>query len=111
MLSRFNSSVPWPLRLLIIVVIGLSITKGSVALLPSGIAITYKMLGKAPGCPWRRTLSYQIDSERWDRLDAALSKQLKVSAYEQALDIELISSPKRSYWIKRKGEKMDGKEL
>lgn len=100
---------PW--RLALAAVAGLLIFKGAVAGLPTVTAVGYKLAGKAPDCPWGRILSFQRDTSRQRDLYAAAKPALTVVDSDSRLDIQLIASPGRRYWIPRRGEKLGGQEL
>ncbi len=111
LLRKFNSRVPWPVRLVLVGAIGLSIVEAAGRFVPSGFAFALKVSGNAPLCSWARVLSFQSDLAGREKLDKGLLAELSVKESDQANGIQLISTSKKPYWIKAKGEKLDGKEL
>ena len=85
--------------------------EGATKLVPSGVAIALKISGKAPLCSWPRVFSFQSDLDGREKLDTGLLGELKVKASDPALGIEWISTSRKPFWIKVKGEKLGGKEL
>ncbi len=103
--------IPWPLRLALVAAVGFGLFKGFVAALPTTVAVGFKLLGKAPHCPWPRIVSFQSDTARQKRLFTAALEGLRVAEHDAALDIELIAGQQKAFWIKRRGTKLGGKEL
>jgi FkbM family methyltransferase len=99
----------WPAAIAAIVLLGiLQVAKESV---PKTMAVGYKLAGRAPDCPWSNILSVQRDiDEKGRRMNAARSA-LAVTEYDEGLGIERITGPSRSFWIKRDGSRLDGREL
>ena len=107
-----NSRVPWWIRLPLVVALGLLLAKTVLNLVvQTGWAITVKLRHNAPACSWARTLTFYSDVQRFSKLYAAAKPTLAVKEYDPKLDIELIASPKRTYWIKRTGTTRDGLDL
>jgi FkbM family methyltransferase len=74
-------------------------------------AVSMKVKGAAPECPWSNLISMPVDAERFRVTRENVEKQLKVTEIDEAKDIYRIESPGRPFWIRRKGEDMDGKSL
>jgi FkbM family methyltransferase len=70
-----------------------------------------KISGKAPECPWSKVVSLPVDAERFRVIKEETEKLLRVTDVDAALDAYRIESPDRPFWIRRKGEDMDGKSL
>jgi FkbM family methyltransferase len=76
-----------------------------------GSAVVGKVSGSAPDCPWGLVLTMDFTKARLDQTWPHVLKSLSVLRRDDALGIELISSPTRQYWIKHTGHSMGGKEL
>ena len=92
-------------RLLTILVIAAGIPLG---LLLGG---TVQFVALNGGCPLQKALTIQEDQMRFSELHGKVSAGLTVLASDAKLDIVQISSPERTFWIKRAGESKAGKEL
>jgi len=79
--------------------------------LVAGWALAIKLRGDAPGCTWSRLLTVYPDKERLYDLQDTYEARLAVEARDATAGIERFRSPKGSFWISRKGEKLDGKKL
>jgi FkbM family methyltransferase len=106
-LKTFNRRVPYPIRLLAVVIIGLFLY-GS---LNSALASFAKYRGSAPDCPWKRTVLFGFDLMRFQRWLATNRVRVSLKAVDQKLDIQQFSTGARDFWIKRQGNSKDGKEL
>jgi len=121
LIQQFNARVSWPLRAVLVLGAGLLFyTAGllllraqalSVPVLMTGHAVLSKLRGRAPDCPWPRVISIYPDTFRQAHLAARALPTLAIRQSEEALDIQLIASPARPFWIKRRGANMDGQQL
>ena len=106
-LNTFNRWIPYPIRLLLIVIMGLFLY-GS---LNSALASFAKYRGSAPDCPWNRTVLFGFDLMRFQRWLATNKIRVSLKAADPTLDIQQFSTGGRDFWIKRQGDSKDGKEL
>jgi FkbM family methyltransferase len=106
-LKSFNRLIPYPIRLLVVVIAGLFLY-GS---LNSALASFAKYRGSAPDCPWKRTVLFGFDLMRFQRWLATNRVRVSLKAADQTLDIQQFSTGGRDFWIKRQGNSKDGKEL
>ncbi len=93
--EKFNAFVPWPLRYLIVVGVGLAVAYSFGSWSPTLWVISVKLRGNAPDCPWPRVLS--LPRTRLDSFEAveAYKQALTVENYDEALGLELLSLPTR----------------
>ena len=109
--ARFNAAVPWPLRYLIVIGVGLLLAYSVAAEAATLWAISVKLRGRAPDCPWFRILSLRRDlSDLFDEVEAQ-KRSLQLDGYDESLGIELLSLSTRAFWIRRQGHSRDGREL
>src|SRR5258708_4984692 len=106
-LKAFNRRVPYPVRLLVVVLAGLFLY-GS---LNSALASFAKYRGAAPDCPWKRTVLFGFDLMRFQRWLATNKVRVSLKATDQKFDIQQFSTGGRDFWIKRQGNSKDGREL
>jgi FkbM family methyltransferase len=107
-LNRFNQRVPWPLRAALVLLVGL----GAFFLLatPANL-LGMKLTGKMRECPLPRVLSAVSDG-RW--LTAAFERakaEVSITGHDPALDIDCVRTAERSFWVKHKGDGLDGAQL
>jgi FkbM family methyltransferase len=74
-------------------------------------AVSMKFSGNAPECPWRRVFAMPVDAQRFVEIREAIAKQMSVVASDPSLDIQLVKTADRPFWIRRGGNDMDGKRL
>ena len=103
----FNRRVPYAVRLLAVVVVGLLLF-GS---LESALAIAGKIGGAAADCPWPRTAMFGLDLMRLEKWRVINGLQLQLQSEDTALGIEQFSTGGRAFWIKKAGTARNGKEL
>lgn len=70
-----------------------------------------KLRGHVTHCGWNRIWSMESDILSLVRVKEAYESRLRVIQVDEALGIELISAPKRNYWIRQGGDRLEGKEL
>jgi FkbM family methyltransferase len=70
-----------------------------------------KLRGDAEGCPWRRIFSIYDDNLKFQAVLDSIRPAITQKDYDAALDIDLLESPKRAFWIPRQGSTRPGKEL
>ena len=109
--ERFNALALRPLGYVIAVGVGLAVAYSVDVWVPTVWAASLKLRGGAPDCPWPRVLS--LSRSLLDSFDAveAYKRAITVENYDEALGIELLSVPGRSFWIRRQGHGKDGKEI
>ena len=102
---KFNSVVPWPVRLLLVAgVAALILYSGALTgVVVTTWAISLKAQGHAPHCPWIRVLTFYSDMNRFGNRTLFHRARMKVESYDEQFGIELISHATRSYWIRRQG--------
>ena len=106
LLSTFNKRVPYPVRLLLVLLAGLFFYGSG----ESALAVIGK-LRAGTECSWSRTILFGWDRLRLGELSALTNVQLKLQAEDLTLGIEQFSTGGRTFWIKKVGSKKNGKEL
>ncbi len=103
--DRFNAKVPLPIRVILLIAVGLLIAQPTI--LAPGIgtlwAVGQKILGHAPDCPWRSIITYYYDLESFSGWVSYHENQIEVRRYDQAFDLEEVYHPQRSFWIRKSG--------
>ncbi len=84
---------------------------GALTLAPQGYPLRLKLAGRAPHCSMDRVLSLHKDNVRMGQLMDSFRAKLTVTGYDEQFGIQKVSTPERSYWLKSKGDRYDGKEL
>jgi FkbM family methyltransferase len=107
MLTTFNRRVPYPIRLLSVLFVGL-LLYGS---LESAMAIAGKISGGAADCPWPRTALFGFDLLRLGKWRVMNGLRLTLQSEDATLGIEQFSTGSRAFWIKKSGTTKNGKEL
>jgi FkbM family methyltransferase len=107
LLKTFNRRVPYPVRLLLILIAGI-ILYGCAQ---SALAAVIKLRGGASECSWPRTLLFGFDLLRLEEWRVRAGLQVSLQAQDAKLDIEQYSTGGRKFWIKRTGDTKNGKEL
>jgi FkbM family methyltransferase len=75
-------------------------------------AVAAKLLGTAPDCPWGKVLTSLPDDAMFRVIQQGLEPNLTVKDVDGKLDIELVQSPERSFWIARgESQRWGGKHL
>lgn len=74
-------------------------------------AVSMKVSGGAPECPWRRLFAMPVDAQRFVEIREAIAKQMSVIDTDPSLDIQRLKTPYRPFWIRRGGNDMDGQRL
>lgn len=70
-----------------------------------------KLTGKLPECPLARVLS-MVSDRKW--FNAALERskaEVSITGHDPALNIECVRTAERSFWVKQKGEGLDGAQF
>jgi FkbM family methyltransferase len=70
-----------------------------------------KVLGKAPDCPWQLVLQNHGHSQEHLKLYQQAAADVVRTTEDETLDIALFHTSERDFWIRRKGERKDGREL
>src|ERR1700680_2321519 len=106
--TTFNRRVPYPVRLLSVVVAGL-LLYGS---LESAMAIAGKMSGGAVDCAWPRTALFGLDLLRLEKWRSLNSFRLSLQSEDATWGIQQFSTiGGRTFWIKKAGSAKNGKDL
>ena len=100
LVDRFNAKVPWPLRLLLVVGVGLCLREVVLLLLFDGWAVTRKLGGRATVCPWSRVASYYFDLVDRGKRVQTYRRSASVLDADEDLGVRLISYPSKSFWFK-----------
>jgi FkbM family methyltransferase len=74
-------------------------------------AVSMKVSGSAPECPWRRVLAMPCDALRFVEIREAIAKQMSVIDSDPSLDIQLVKTAGRPFWIRKGGNDMGGQTL
>src|SRR4029077_2346569 len=74
-------------------------------------AVSMKVAGGAPECPWRRLFGMPVDAQRFVEIREAIAKQMSVIYSDPSLDIQLLKTAGRSFWIRKGGNDMGGQRL
>ncbi len=74
-------------------------------------AVSMKVSGSAPECPWRRLLAMPSDALRFVEIREAIAKQMSVIDSDASLDIQLVKTAGRPFWIRKGGNDMGGQTL
>ena len=100
LVHKFNAKVPWPLRLLLVVGVGLCLREVVLFLVFDGLAVARKLTGQATICPWPRVASYYFDLLDRSKRIRAYSQSASVLDVDEDLGLMLISYPSKSFWCK-----------
>lgn len=73
--------------------------------------VSMKFTGGAPECPWRRVLAMPVDAQHFGEIREAIAKQMSVIDSDPSLDIQLLKTKYRAFWIRKGGNEMDGQHL
>jgi FkbM family methyltransferase len=106
-LKTFNRRVPYPLRLVLVLVAGIFLYGCA----QSALATVSKVRGGAPVCTWRRTLFFGFDLLRLEAWRARTAPRISLKDQDAKLGIQQFSTGGRDFWIKRAGDTKDGKTL
>jgi FkbM family methyltransferase len=106
-IKTFNRRVPYAIRLLLVVIVGLFLY-GS---LNSALASIVKFRGGASDCPWKRTVLFGFDLMRFQGWLATNKIMVSLKAADHTIDIEQYATGGRDFWIKRTGDTKTGKQL
>ena len=97
--KRFNQRVPWPLRLLLVVVIGFALKEVLFFALYGGWAATAKLRGRGTICPWSRVGTYYSGQLAFNRHLDAHRESTRIVESDEKLGIQLASSAAGSFWM------------
>ncbi len=81
------------------------------AIVPTLWAVSMKVRGNAAHCPWLRILTFFPDLETFTERIADYEARLSMERYDSSWGIDLISDGSRRFWIRRDGDKRDGRKL
>ncbi len=87
---------------------GVMLAWSAVVILPGPVA---KLRGQAPDCSWYRSWTIWLNNRTHHTLYDAERAAVAVKAADGPQGIELVSSPRRSYWIRQCGDAKTGAEL
>jgi FkbM family methyltransferase len=74
-------------------------------------AVSMKITGKAPECPWGQVVSMPVEATKFLEIRENVAKSMSVSQTDEAMGIELVKTSVRPFWIRRSGNDMDGQKL
>ena len=78
----------------------------------NGPATMAKLSGRAPDCPWTRVVRAFFDARGFIDPYSVSKAGVSVERRDDAFGIELVKSPKRSFWIKQgTDQNWDGEHL
>lgn len=97
--QSFSARVSWPLRLLLVVVVGLLLKEVLLFALYGGWAVTAKLRGRATLCPWSRVGSYYFERVEFDKQLKEHRRSTHVVETDEKLGIQLVSSAAGSFWV------------
>jgi len=103
LLQRFNAKVPWPLRISLVIIVGLIVAQAAIAVLPEIALMVAKLRGEIPDCPWKRVATAKADADRFIRLNTKAHAQVSVVGHDAEFGIDQVATPQRVFWV-RKGE-------
>jgi hypothetical protein len=83
-LKTFNRRVPYPVRLLLVLVVGIFLYGCA----QSALATVSKFRGAAPDCTWRRTLLFGFDILRLDAWRVRSATGVSLKAQDAKFDIQ-----------------------
>ena len=99
--KRFNERVPWPLRLLLVLVAGLLLKEVLFFGFYGGWAATARLRGRATICPWSRVATYYHDQLAFDKHLNAHRESTRVVESDEKLGIQLVSTAAGSFWMRQ----------
>lgn len=103
----FNAHVPWPFRVVIILILGVLSWALTMGMLPGVLS---KSSGKAD-CTWPEILAVPFQNLAWTATQQYYNWSVKIVERDPKLDLQRISAPERSYWIQGKGSHLGGRDL
>src|SRR5262245_25368438 len=75
------------------------------------VFLSMKAFGKAPECPWSHVASLPVDAMRFSLIQQDVAKTIALAGGDDALNIELLKTRLRPFWIRRSGGDMNGAQL
>ncbi len=99
--QRFNERVPWPLRLLLLLVVGFLLKEVLFFALYGGWAATARLRGRATLCPWSRVGTYYLDQLAFDKHFEVHRESIQIVESDEKLDIQLVSSSAGFFWMRQ----------
>jgi len=99
-IQKFNALLPWPVRIAMVVAVGLSLRGAVLLALYDGWAVKQKLSRKAPGCSWARVASYYFDQKSFSDLYEAALKSIVVEEQKDPLGLQQVTSNRRKFWMK-----------
>ncbi len=100
-----------PVRIGLALVSGLLLYQSLVVAFPVMYLGFWKLSGRVPACTWGRILTMRRDAELLGRSMEEARGEVFLSGHDAALDLDLIGTRERSFWVKRKGKAFDGRGL
>jgi FkbM family methyltransferase len=104
--EEFNKIIPWPFRLLILVLLALCFAyQVYPRLVYNGWAVSMKLRGNAPDCQWTEIFQFYGRLKRFSELQGKTEAAISLMAFDEKLGIELLDSPLGKFWIKQRGQR------
>ncbi len=98
-LQYFNQRVPYPIRLLLVVALGLGVWQAiAIAIVPTYL-VAMKISGRATYCSWASILGSSSAWGQWDQVEKRLGQQVAVKAEDREKGLTLVGAPGRDFWV------------
>jgi FkbM family methyltransferase len=78
---------------------------------PLAVAVVSKAIGKDEPCPWGHLLKFPWALEKFIELRESYERRVIPREVDANLGIQRFDTPTRSFWLKQRGEALDGKTL
>lgn len=111
LLARFNRRVPYPVRLLVVAALGLSMLPLVQGAQFYGVLIYQGLMKTEPPCSVVKVLQAPSIFDEFARVETAEQEAARIVAQDAELGIVEVSTRGRSFWIKKTGAEMDGLKL
>ena len=104
--DRFNAKVPLPIRVILLIGVGLLIAQPAILAPSVGTlwAVRQKILGNAPDCPWGSVFTYYYDLEGFRGRVLHHQNRIEAREYDETFQLQQVYNPGRSFWIRKSGE-------
>lgn len=111
LLARFNRRVPYPVRLLVVVALGLSMLPLVQGAQFYGFLIYQGLMKTEHPCSVMKVLQAPSIFDEFARVESAEKQAARVLAKDAELGIVEVATRERSFWVKETGAEMDGLKL